>query len=166
MLQSEFYEKLTALMASDDLDSIPPLLIQARADHLNIAVVSRTPKEDDEGIPVLFTESEGRTFLICAVSPDDPQYAEGLYKDQDVIIVEMEIDGLFEGLSESDIHGIAFEKGKQVCEFGWTDILPEYRNHWDSERNGTMVREAAKPGPNDPCPCGSGKKYKKCCGRG
>ncbi|MER2025596.1 MAG: SEC-C metal-binding domain-containing protein [Eubacteriales bacterium] len=20
--------------------------------------------------------------------------------------------------------------------------------------------------PNDPCPCGSGKKYKKCCGRG
>lgn len=20
------------------------------------------------------------------------------------------------------------------------------------------------PGPNDPCPCGSGKKYKKCCG--
>ena len=22
-----------------------------------------------------------------------------------------------------------------------------------------------KPGPNDPCPCGSGKKYKKCCGR-
>jgi hypothetical protein len=23
----------------------------------------------------------------------------------------------------------------------------------------------AKPGRNDPCPCGSGKKYKKCCGR-
>ena len=22
----------------------------------------------------------------------------------------------------------------------------------------------SKPGPNDPCPCGSGKKYKKCCG--
>ncbi|MCQ2428437.1 MAG: SEC-C domain-containing protein [Clostridia bacterium] len=21
-------------------------------------------------------------------------------------------------------------------------------------------------GPNDPCPCGSGKKYKKCCGAG
>ena len=26
------------------------------------------------------------------------------------------------------------------------------------------VRTAAKKvGPNDPCPCGSGKKYKKCC---
>lgn len=23
---------------------------------------------------------------------------------------------------------------------------------------------AAKSKPNDPCPCGSGKKYKKCCG--
>ena len=26
------------------------------------------------------------------------------------------------------------------------------------------VRRAAEPGRNDPCPCGSGKKYKKCCG--
>ena len=27
------------------------------------------------------------------------------------------------------------------------------------------VREAPKVGRNDPCPCGSGKKYKKCCGK-
>ena len=27
-------------------------------------------------------------------------------------------------------------------------------------------RRAEKVGPNDPCPCGSGKKYKKCCGAG
>jgi hypothetical protein len=26
-------------------------------------------------------------------------------------------------------------------------------------------REAPKVGRNDPCPCGSGKKYKKCCGK-
>ena len=26
------------------------------------------------------------------------------------------------------------------------------------------VRKSKKVGPNDPCPCGSGKKYKKCCG--
>ena len=25
--------------------------------------------------------------------------------------------------------------------------------------------EEKKPGRNDPCPCGSGRKYKKCCGR-
>jgi preprotein translocase subunit SecA len=29
-----------------------------------------------------------------------------------------------------------------------------------------VVRGAAKIGRNDPCPCGSGKKYKKCCGAG
>ena len=29
----------------------------------------------------------------------------------------------------------------------------------------TVRREAPKVGRNDPCPCGSGKKYKHCCGR-
>lgn len=28
-----------------------------------------------------------------------------------------------------------------------------------------IVNEQPRPGRNDPCPCGSGKKYKKCCGR-
>ena len=27
-----------------------------------------------------------------------------------------------------------------------------------------VIRGSAKVGRNDPCPCGSGKKYKKCCG--
>jgi preprotein translocase subunit SecA len=30
---------------------------------------------------------------------------------------------------------------------------------------GTYVRKGKKIGRNDPCPCGSGKKYKKCCGK-
>ena len=29
----------------------------------------------------------------------------------------------------------------------------------------TVKREGVKVGRNDPCPCGSGKKYKKCCGQ-
>jgi preprotein translocase subunit SecA len=29
----------------------------------------------------------------------------------------------------------------------------------------TYKRETPKVGRNDPCPCGSGKKYKKCCGK-
>ena len=28
-----------------------------------------------------------------------------------------------------------------------------------------VKRDAPKVGRNDPCPCGSGKKYKHCCGR-
>ena len=27
------------------------------------------------------------------------------------------------------------------------------------------IKSDAKPERNDPCPCGSGKKYKKCCGK-
>ncbi|WXG56080.1 MAG: UPF0149 family protein [Candidatus Sedimenticola sp. (ex Thyasira tokunagai)] len=33
----------------------------------------------------------------------------------------------------------------------------------DQERVKTIVNEAPKVGRNDPCPCGSGKKFKKCC---
>ncbi|MDQ0151272.1 SEC-C metal-binding domain-containing protein [Eubacterium multiforme] len=32
-------------------------------------------------------------------------------------------------------------------------------------RESKIVRNDDKIGRNDPCPCGSGKKYKKCCGR-
>jgi uncharacterized protein YecA (UPF0149 family) len=28
----------------------------------------------------------------------------------------------------------------------------------------TFIHSSPKVGRNDPCPCGSGKKYKKCCG--
>ena len=31
-------------------------------------------------------------------------------------------------------------------------------------REGTYQRSSEKVGRNDPCPCGSGKKFKKCCG--
>jgi preprotein translocase subunit SecA len=33
------------------------------------------------------------------------------------------------------------------------------------QRQETVRREGAKVGRNDPCPCGSGKKYKNCCGK-
>ena len=34
----------------------------------------------------------------------------------------------------------------------------------DDQPQKPVVRDEAKVGRNDPCPCGSGKKYKKCCG--
>lgn len=60
--------------------------------------------------------------------------------------------------------------------FGNTDLPLEVRGNLLSEIekalkpgeekwiNGTVVK-GEKIGPNDPCPCGSGKKYKKCCGK-
>ncbi len=38
-------------------------------------------------------------------------------------------------------------------------------NKDDSGPRAPKKRESAKVYPNDPCPCGSGKKYKQCCGR-
>ncbi|MBW1722756.1 MAG: preprotein translocase subunit SecA [Deltaproteobacteria bacterium] len=38
-------------------------------------------------------------------------------------------------------------------------------SHGDGASPMTVKREGKKIGRNDPCPCGSGKKYKKCCGR-
>lgn len=36
---------------------------------------------------------------------------------------------------------------------------------YTENEDGTIIRVKGKVGRNDPCPCGSGKKYKKCCGR-
>ncbi|MCM1172793.1 MAG: preprotein translocase subunit SecA [Clostridium sp.] len=38
-------------------------------------------------------------------------------------------------------------------------------NRDDTAKKGPVKRQSAKIGRNDPCPCGSGKKYKMCCGR-
>ena len=48
----------------------------------------------------------------------------------------------------------------------WNSLLPAERRkelYLQQKKSGTVVKEK-KIGRNDPCPCGSGKKYKKCCG--
>ncbi len=56
----------------------------------------------------------------------------------------------------------------------WLYNLPQWEKIFDEEkrkelykeqkRSGTVIK-GHKVGRNDPCPCGSGKKYKHCCGR-
>jgi uncharacterized protein len=49
---------------------------------------------------------------------------------------------------------------------GFADHVLEVRRFWfDKSVPPTVKREAAKTGRNEPCPCGSGKKHKNCCGR-
>ncbi len=50
----------------------------------------------------------------------------------------------------------------------WKDIFPEEKLkelYVEQKKSGTIVK-GPKVYPNDPCPCGSGKKYKKCCLKG
>ena len=81
---------------------------------------------------------------------------------------------------EEDTHvSLAFDKEKLYknmvdAKADWLYELPQWEKIYDEEtrhrlyleqkKSGTIIKED-KVYPNDPCPCGSGKKYKKCCGR-
>ena len=49
----------------------------------------------------------------------------------------------------------------------WNSIFDEDKRKelYKEQKSSTTVVKGDKVYPNDPCPCGSGKKYKKCCGR-
>ena len=60
--------------------------------------------------------------------------------------------------------------GKMPGVGDWTTALEENEDEFqegfraDGTARGETVRKRFSPvGRNDPCPCGSGKKYKKCC---
>ena len=49
----------------------------------------------------------------------------------------------------------------------WKDIFSEdkLKELYKEQKLSTTIVKGDKVYPNDPCPCGSGKKYKKCCGK-
>ena len=81
---------------------------------------------------------------------------------------------------EEDTHvSLAFDKeilykNMVDAKADWLYELPQWEKIFDEDKrkelyleqkkSGTVIKEA-KIYPNDPCPCGSGRKYKKCCGR-
>lgn len=65
-------------------------------------------------------------------------------------------------------------KNMVAAEADWLYNLEEWNTIFDEETKKALYKEQkasttivkeAKVYPNDPCPCGSGKKYKKCCGK-
>ena len=59
----------------------------------------------------------------------------------------------------------------QTCEHREKSYFRKIDGDWrfidgEIEKAKPFHREEPKVGRNDPCPCGSGKKYKKCCGKG
>ena len=52
---------------------------------------------------------------------------------------------------------------EQLGEQGYAQEAPQAEP--EPEVHFTFHRETPKVGRNDLCPCGSGKKYKKCCGK-
>jgi len=82
----------------------------------------------------------------------------GKYKIENAnVISNDEIDDIFCAfLENTDINSLLKKRYRKMKEFGRKRIKRRERNSKISK---------VKVGRNDPCPCGSGKKYKKCCGR-
>lgn len=125
-------------------------------------------------------------------NPD--QVVEGTVKElaEKYDLSVMEMTGFLDGIDESLIAGnsieemeedthvsLAFDKEKLYknmvdAKADWLYELPQWEAIFDEDtrrklyleqkKSGTIIKEQ-KIYPNDPCPCGSGKKYKKCCGR-
>lgn len=107
---------------------------------------------------------------------------------QDVLTMVGFLDGIndslkvsnpIETMTEETEVSLAFDKENLYknmvdAKADWLYELPQWDKIFDEEtkkhlyleqkQSGT-VRKEKKVGRNDSCPCGSGKKYKKCCGR-
>lgn len=84
-----------------------------------------------------------------------------------------------EEMEEDTVVSLAFDKEKLYknmvdAKAEWLYELPQWENIFSEEKrkelykeqkNSGTIRKEKKVGRNDPCPCGSGKKYKKCCGK-
>jgi len=59
-----------------------------------------------------------------------------------------------------------YAKASRDCAEMLPQVVLGIYNFWLSKRKSIpLKREASKLGRNDPCPCGSGKKFKQCCGK-
>ena len=107
---------------------------------------------------------------------------------QDVMTMTGFLDGIndslvepnpIEEMEEDTVVSLKFDKEKLYknmvdAKADWLYELPQWDAIFSKERqkelyleqkkSGTIVK-GPKIGRNDPCPCGSGKKYKKCCGK-
>ena len=91
----------------------------------------------------------------------------------------LKIPNPIETMDENTEVSLAFDKEKLyknmvAAKADWLYELPQWKEIYSEEelkklykeqKESTTIRKEKKIGRNDPCPCGSGKKYKKCCGR-
>ena len=91
------------------------------------------------------------------------------------LLIEIDLDTV----EEDTVVSLAFDKERLyknmvAAKADWLYELPQWKEIFDDEKRRALFLEQKKSGTvhvgkkvgrNDPCPCGSGKKYKKCCGR-
>lgn len=96
-------------------------------------------------------------------------YVEWFGHDDPSIIPELQGPVLNVGSPQSELAPVLLEKVKYALqdERYVARLKRHYRMFKETVDGGrpARARSSKKVGRNDPCPCGSGKKYKRCCGR-
>lgn len=72
-------------------------------------------------------------------------------------------DEMIEAISEDTIRALMHVRIEQNVER--EEVAKVTGTNKDESAKGPVKRTGKKVQPNDPCPCGSGKKYKQCCGK-
>jgi len=114
-------------------------------------IVATCLRDEEHGIDIDATRrwSERSKWLGLRIVKTDKGSA-----DDEEGTVEFVATYVMDGLREDHHEISSFVRGAGgEWLFSEGEVIPE-----------TVVREGPKVGRNDPCPCGSGKKYKKCCG--
>lgn len=74
-------------------------------------------------------------------------------------------DSMIESIQMATVRGLSYLNLKKEPVERERVSQPMYTSGGgDDSPKASTVRKGAKVGRNDPCPCGSGKKYKNCCG--
>ena len=74
-------------------------------------------------------------------------------------------DGMLEAIKRDTVRYILTVKPRPQVEIKREQVAKPMDTGSDGSLGKQPVRIKKAPGRNDPCPCGSGKKYKQCCGR-
>lgn len=114
-------------------------------------------------------EEDWFDFLGEDDTEDDEEVREEIAYLDERLFPLMALTG--EAESAAREHGEAWPEGEEreqllaECEDDLPRAVADIHNFWRAQRSiGTVRRESPKIGRNETCSCGSGKKYKHCCG--
>lgn len=122
--------------------------------------------EDEAGNPDFYTWCNAYLYALDIV-PTDWFEAADQEEFEDLFYPIMALGGIYDEEENGEVILHLNEKELTQLESDLPHVLLDIYWYWQAIINKpqTVRREGEKVGRNDPCPCGSGKKYKACCGK-
>lgn len=122
--------------------------------------------EDEAGNPDFYTWCNAYLYALDIV-PTDWFEAVDQEEFEDLFYPIMALGGIYDNEENGEVILHLNEKELTQLESDLPHVLLDIYWYWQAIINKpqTVRREGEKVGRNDPCPCGSGKKYKACCGK-